>query len=289
MLQEQQNNVAYLAESPAYRMVVGILTILLGFGIIGCVIITVAGISRSGEMNFFVRMMNTVKSWSSDYYDIRTEGFDESSITVGEVLKKTNADTRKVPACLRLDKSKHCFFPGAFGTTTFYITPNKPDRDLEIELKLDVYGVTKNSDGELVRLSDMNSDNTADKLIDGHILFFKEYNGSYSGLLENGKLTYETSEHLEDRNNNGEYEVTVYWIWPEYYNQLIDVNAEGAVITDSAASDEMRSYIAAHKGNYFYEGEGKSKTNDPSKQYDNADLLIHQNIDYYGFEIIALN
>ena len=62
MLQEQQNNVAYLAESPAYRMVGGILTLLLGFGIIGCVIITLAGISRSGDMNFFVRMMNTVKS-----------------------------------------------------------------------------------------------------------------------------------------------------------------------------------------------------------------------------------
>lgn len=149
--------------------------------------------------------------------------------------------------------------------------------------------MTENDNGELVRLSNLDSNNIADKLIDGHILFFEEYNCSYSGLLKDGKLTYKTSEHREDLNSNGEYEVTVYWIWPEYYNQLIDTDTDGAVITDSAASEDIRSYIEEHKSNFFYDGEGENKSNVPSKRYDNADLFIHQNIDYYGFEIIALN
>ena len=110
----------------------------------------------------------------------------------------------------------------------------------------------------------------------------------YAAIKAGTNKKYERVHIISTEALSMHFEKTVN-IWPEYYNQLIDVNAQGAVITDSAESNEMRSYIAAHKGNYFYEGEGKSKTNDPSKQYDNADLLIHQNIDYYGFEITALN
>ena len=84
----------------------------------------------------------------------------------------------------------------------------------------------------------------ADRLLDGHILFFKEKEDGYSGLLKDGRMIYNTAEHKDDVNSNGEYEVTIYWIWPEYYEQLTSVNSENAVVTKSADSEEIQKYIS---------------------------------------------
>ena len=274
---------ALVTDSPLMSFLKAVLCIATA----AAIVITVIGIGRFGGKEFFQRMQNTVHSFSSEYYDIRTEEFDSSTISFGNVSRKTNSDVRNAPACLKMDKSKHQFLPGAFGTTTLYIIPNDAEKDMDIELEFNAYGARLTDNGEFKRLSDTESE--ADRLINGHILFFTERNGSYRGLLKDGKMTYSTAEHRSDLNDNGEYEVTVYWIWPEYYEQLVDTGADGAVITDRTESDEIKEYIKEHRSEFFYPGEEKSRSDDPSDQYDNADLLIHQNVEYIGFEIIALN
>lgn len=199
--------------------------------------------------------------------------------------KKTNADVRTVSACLDMDKSKKAFLPGTFRTTTFYIIPKDLNEDHTFEIQLNVYGVIKGESGEYVRLSEQDSHNLTDELIDGHILFFEEKDDSYSELLKNGKMLYNTAEHHESLNENGEYEVTVYWIWPAYYEQLTDTMADGAVLTDKAASEEMIKYIDAHPDLFFCNEDSIAANSD---RYDNADQFIRENVDYFEFEIIAL-
>ena len=285
----QQNNVAYLKEEPAYLFVFGLMEIILGFALLGAVIMTMTGISRYGVKDYFQRMKNTAHFFSDDYYDIRTEDFESEDMLVGSGSKKTNADVRSVAACLKLDKSKPCLMPGAFGTTTFFVIPKDADKDIAVEIELNVCGITKADNGEYVRLSETCGDTgrKAEELLDGHILFFTEYNGAYSGLLKDSKMVYNTADHHRELNENGEYKVTVYWVWAEYYEQLVDTAAEGALITDNAVSDEMKRYIEERQDEFFFTDD--TQLNDPSRSYNDGDLFIHQNVDYYGFEIKALN
>ncbi|SDB40236.1 hypothetical protein SAMN02910317_02000 [Ruminococcaceae bacterium FB2012] len=282
---------AFITESPAERFFTGMLKTILGMLIVFSIIVTTVGISKFGSKDFFQRMKNTVHSLSSDYYDIRTDEFDDNTVYFGKVIRMTNADVRKAPACLKMDESKHHMLPGAFGTTTLYIIPNDTDRDMDIELEFNTYGARLTDNGKFKRLSDDKNQKSfdADNYLNGHILFFTENNGSYSGLLKDGRMIYNTAEHREDLNENGEYKLTVYWIWPEYYEQLVNTRAEGAVITDRIESDMIRDYIRDHQNEFFYVGEGINRSDDPGDQYDNADLFIHQNVEYIGFEIIALN
>lgn len=286
---KQQNNVAYLKETPSERMLFGFMKIVLGIVTTFAIITVCTGIGKFGFDGFFKRMQNTVHSFSPEFYNIRTAEFDENTMIVGSGSKETTADDRTVAACLKMDQSKNCLMPGAFGTTTFYIIPNKPEKDLDVHLEFNVCGLIQTDDGEYVKLSDMNDkiSQTAEDLLDGHILFFTENDSSYSGLIKDGEMTYNTAEHHDDLTSDGEYKVTVYWIWPEYYEQLVDTNVEGAIITDSLSSAEMKDYIAEHQDEFFFKGD--EQTEEPGKLYDNADLFIHQNVDFYGFEIIALN
>ena len=123
-----------------------------------------------------------------------------------------------------------------------------------------------------------------DELLDGHILFFEGKNGGHHGLLKDGKMHYRTSEHRDALNENGEYAVTVYWVWTEYYDQMINTGADGALFDNGAEAAEMLDYIEGNKEKYFRRFD---EADDLRQQYDNGDRLICQNADYIGFEIIA--
>ncbi|ADU24254.1 hypothetical protein [Ruminococcus albus] len=293
---EQPDNLVYLKETPAERTLFGFLTILIGLGIFGCVAITLVGISRSGNMSFFARMKNTVRSWNSDYYDIRTDAPEKDTIIIGTPLRKTTPDVRRITADLHEDSSCGSFMPGSYGMAKVYIIPHNKNAELTVDLSFNVYGLVKTADGQYIRIDELENDlpeqekcSKADKLLNGHILFFMEKENGYSGLLKDGRMTYNTAEHQEDLNANGEYEVTVYWVWAEYFEQLSSINAEGAVIKDVSESETVKEYINSRPDEFFLKGAGESVSEMLNDQYDNADLLIHQNIDGYGFEIIANN
>ena len=286
------DGVATLKETPAEKAVFGILKIIIAVAVTFTVIIICKGTSKFGFKGYFQRIGNYVHSFSSDYYDIRVGEFDENTIEVNGSRRVTNENDRNVAACLNMDESHPYFTPGAFGTTTFYIVPKDSEQDLDVQLELNVFGITQMDNGEYARMIEAEPTQSVQKvenLLDGHVLFFEGKDETYRTLIKDGKMTYRTSEHKADMNSNNEYKVTVFWVWPEYYNQLVDQSADGALIADASTAEEVKDYIAAHPNNFFYEGDGSSKSDESSQQYDNADLLIHQNVDGFGFEVIALN
>ena len=291
---QQQNSVVYLKDSPGYRMVFGVMEIVLGLLIMVSIFLVIRGSMMFGTKGFFNRMWNIVNSNSSDYYDIRADKPDYNSPTIiyGNDSMKTSPNVRSIPANLKNEAGK-ALVPGSFGSTTFYIVPNDPDTDLTVELEINTYGLKQFGENDPMRLSrvectgaERETYDAVDDLLDGHILFFAEKDSAYHQLLPDGKMCYNTSEHRGELNENGEYEITVYWIWTEYYNQLIDTEAEDALFDNSQDSIEMAEYIKQHENRFFYK---KNENDDLSDQYNNSDYLIHQNTDYIGFEIIANN
>lgn len=291
---QQQNSVVYLKDSPGYRMVFGVMEIVLGLLIMVSIFLVIRGSMMFGTKGFFQRMWNIVNSNSSDYYDIRADKPDYNSPTIiyGNDSMKTSPNVRSIPANLKNEAGK-ALVPGSFGSTTFYIVPNDPDADLTVDLEINTYGLKQFGDNDPLRLSriectssERETYDTVDDLLDGHILFFAEKDGVYHHLLPDGKMRYETSAHRGELNENGEYKITVYWIWTEYYDQLVNNEIEGALFGNDQDSIEMTEYIKQHENRFFYR---INEDDDLSDQYNNGDYLIHQNTDYIGFEIIANN
>lgn len=86
--QKQNGGVVYLCETPSFRLLMGIMEIFLGLSIIFALVMTISGISKFGLTEYYRRMRNTVRSFRSDYYDIRAESFDDESVITGNIVKK---------------------------------------------------------------------------------------------------------------------------------------------------------------------------------------------------------
>ena len=252
-------------------------------------------------------------SMRSDYYEMRVDAEDYEANSNGEVAKfmqdngysdslKTSAFNRNTAMYLKQEDGRSVTLPGSYGSTTFYIKPRKADADLSIHITYDVFAVTELADGSLVKMSEVNcTDSTErkrlddiDKLLNGHILFFRENNnGKYSGLIESGEMVYRTSEHWDDLNSNGEYKIKVYWIWAEYYEQLVNSQANGALFDNSDQQSKMLEYITNNQDEFLCTAEvgaipnGTAMTDYEvlSDYYDSGDKLIIENTKYFGFNV----
>ena len=249
----------------------------------------------------------------SDYYEMRVDSEDHEANANEEVSKfmqengysdslETSAFNRNTAMYLKQEDGRSLTLPGSYGSTTFYIKPKNADADLSIHITYDVFAVTELTDGSLAKMTDVNCSDTTerkrlddiDALLNGHILFFREnHNGKYSGLIENGEMVYRTSEHQDDLNSDGEYKVKVYWIWAEYYEQLVNAQADGAIFDDSDQQDKMVDYIAENPNEFFYTAEigdipdGTAMTDYAvlSDYYNSGDKQIVENTKYFGFNV----
>lgn len=249
----------------------------------------------------------------SDYYEMRVDSENHEANANEEVSKfmqengysdklETSAFNRNTAMYLKQEDGRSLTLPGSYGSTTFYIKPKKADADLSIHITYDVFAVTELTDGSLAKMTDVNCSDTTerkrlddiDELLNGHILFFREnHNGKYSGLIENGEMVYRTSEHRNDLNSNGEYKVKVYWIWAEYYEQLVNAQADGAIFNNSDQQDKMIDYIEENPDQFFYTAEigdipdGTTMTDYAvlSDYYNSGDKQIVENTKYFGFNV----
>ncbi|MCR5021793.1 hypothetical protein [Ruminococcus sp.] len=249
----------------------------------------------------------------SDYYEIRvdnTYGMTNKDEACVKFMKengftnnyKTSAFNRNTIMQLDQEDGKTCTLPGAYGSTTFYIKPHKADANLTIHIEYDVFGISKLEDGSLSKVSDISclTDSerekyeSVDRLINGHILFFKDRNnGKYSNLIKDGKMIFRTSEHTDDLNENGEYKIKVYWVWAAYYEQMVNMQAEGALFDNNDHQDSIIEFIRDNPDEFFYDFDDKHIPNNTaitdydvlSDYYDNADKLIVLNTNYLGFNV----
>lgn len=248
----------------------------------------------------------------SNYYEIRVDpasGYASNNEACTKFMEdngysnrlETSVFNRNTIMQLDQEDGKSYTLPGAYGSTTFYIKPRSADTDLTIHIEYDVYGIKQLDDGNLARISEINSSGyecdlfrNVDDLLDGHILFFENRtDGKYSGLIKNGKMTYRTSEHEDDLNDNGEYKIKVYWVWAEYYEQIVNAQADGALFDNSNQQNKMIEYIEDNPDEFFCTAEigaipnGTTMTDYDllSDYYDNGDKLIVENTDYFGFNV----
>lgn len=151
-------------------------------------------------------------------------------------------------------------------------------------------------------------------MIKGHVLFFTSCeNGYYSGRVTNSQITIPKSSFCEGGNEakptNQSVPVTLYWVWPEYFqNFVLTGNTNYYKNLFAAAGDAKSDYGALqadmneHKANYFYgAANGTSAVNAPvvsssmsfsdtaicSALYNNADEQIGNKVEYIQLRISA--
>lgn len=225
-------------------------------------------------------------------------------------LDTTDAMTVTLESNLN-NESAGSLYPGARGKITFTVKPLVDDLNgvtINLSRVLKVTGNVVVEDGKTLT-SDAQ---TLLGLAKGHLLFFTScQNGYYSGHVVDSKIRIDKSEFCKKGSSETteSKEVSLYWVWPEYFQNFVLTgntnyykNLFAAV--DDAKSDygALQADMNAHKTNYFYgAANGTSAANAPavsssmsfgdtaicSALYNNADEQIGNKVEYIQLRISA--
>ncbi|MGN1196193.1 MAG: hypothetical protein ACI4TA_01160 [Acetatifactor sp.] len=206
--------------------------------------------------------------------------------------------------------------PGSTGEITFYIIPNVEGRNqVRITVSLAAYKLTASRDStdnkvtaraELIDGSDANF--ILRNLLCGHMLLFKgkDDNGDYVNQIiprlgEDGTILFSFEEKGDNWTKNQPVEITIYWIWPHRFENLVYSGQNESVfkISGSAQSD-LLSWINANKG-FIVNQSGSASLEDASTGmsnsglsqwsagYNKGDQLIGDTVAYFIWTISAEN
>lgn len=157
--------------------------------------------------------------------------------------------------------------PGSFGTISFDIVVNSDIESFKIDFSYLFLGADDSGNPAEIDPADFDEVNL---LLSGHILFFMNRSSGdggyyYSGELSSNTFNYRLADHLADKNTKSDgdhYTVTVYWVWPINYAQIVyskghpylRSHALFSNETESAANrNAVLSDMAANPGKFFYE------------------------------------
>ena len=208
---------------------------------------------------------------------------------------------------------KQSVFPGERGKFEFYIIPRQSKSSVSLNIKLEPYAYTNESKNEIEKLERDKNNNkatTINKLVDGHLLLFRNYenNTGYSNWIKNGA----SIEIKAPKNKDGKeifevdlpYKVTIYWIWPKYFRNYIydQKDREGDLFVDisNKNTDYMNliSFINSNRDSLFF-NENKGLTELPkiinnemgedldicSTYYNQADEYLGQNMHFVSVNV----
>lgn len=181
------------------------------------------------------RVHSGTASVSAQYDPVRiaSKGVRQSSeekllnLPKGTAYQKTGDSvtyyyTESGEIALRLSE-EYTVSPGASGSIDFYIIPTR-DGAMTVTLYLGLAGYTEKPNGSVERVKD----DVLDALLSGHILLFDDYDGRYySNWLGNpgtaGFLNNSITVTLpEDTKEGNPVPVTLYWIWPLRYENMVE-------------------------------------------------------------------
>lgn len=227
------------------------------------------------------------------YYE-RSERTSEEKQTIADL---DTADAMTVTLGSNLNnETAGSLYPGARGKIAFTVTPHTDNLgDITINLsrvlkaKENIY---KEADGNL---SDDAS--TLLSLVKGHLLFFTSCeNGYYSGRVENGKITIPKSKFCMDEKTtnptNQSVPVTLYWVWPEYFqNFALTGNTnyyKNLFAAEDASYADLKTDVKENKANYFYGASGSIADTDPYTNVDAYSSLYNNADEKIGNEVISI-
>ena len=227
------------------------------------------------------------------YYECSDRTADEKKTIEG--LDTTDAMTVTLASNLN-NETAGSLYPGARGQITFTVTPltdNLGDITVNLSRVLKAKGnIYKEADGNLSADA-----NTLLSLVKGHLLFFTScQNGYYSGRVENGKITIPKSKFCMDEKTtnptNQPVPVTLYWVWPEYFQNFVltgNTNYyKNLFATEDASYADLKTDVEKNKALYFY---GLSGSTAAAKPYDSVDAYsaLYNNADEkIGNEVISI-
>lgn len=219
---------------------------------------------------------------------------DAMTVTLGSNLNNESADS---------------LYPGARGKITFTVTPLVSDLNgvtINLSRVLKVTGVGVVEDGNTLTPDAQ----TLLGLVKGHLLFFTSCNenGYYSGRAVDSKIEIPKSAFCEKGSSETTepVEVTLYWVWPEYFQNFVLTGNTNYYKNLFAAADDnygaLQTDMNKNKANYFFGVAGdKEAANAPavsanmtssdaaicSALYNNADEQIGNKVDYIQLRISA--
>lgn len=142
----------------------------------------------------------------------------------------------------KLESESYGLSPGDYGQLTFTIVP-KNDAGLTVKINPQVtcYKTTYDSDGYQsgsITAMDADDDDDAEAMsfLSGHVRFYYEYDSDNDEVKEKHLIT--DSFTVEDITTDTD--VTIYWVWPNRLNNILELNVEGI---DSTANAELRKFF----------------------------------------------
>lgn len=243
----------------------------------------------------------------AERYTLIAEGEGETDARVGyyertdeeknivDRLDTTDAMTVTLASNLN-NETAGSLYPGARGQITFTVTPRTDNLgDITVNLsrvlkaKGDIY---KEADGNLSADA-----STLLGLVKGHLLFFTScQNGYYSGRVENSQITIEKKKFCEGEDTTKPTDrsvpVTLYWVWPEYFQNFVLTGNTNYYKNLFAAEDagyaELKTDVNSNKANYFYDPTSTVAVSDPYANVDAYSALYNNADEKIGNEVISI-
>lgn len=192
--------------------------------------------------------------------------------------------------------------PGSKGEMTFYIIPTVAgENQVTITVSLAAYGLSEPNNDEVTAQSVNNR--KLSNILCGHMLLFqgKDAKGNYvnriePALEEDGTIRF-TFTKEDNWVINQPIEITLYWIWPYRFENLVYPGQPDSVFkTSGDVQNGFLDWVNAHKQNIAYTNESLSDANADmsnsdfakwSSGYNRGDQLIGDTIAYFVWTIHA--
>lgn len=187
-------------------------------------------------------------------------------------------------------------YPGASGVLSFTVTPYADNlHDITISLSR-VIATKNNVDGD-----------AALGLFKGHLLFFEQKTGDYySGRVKDDAFTIKKERFYKGETTKTEkpVHITLYWVWPEYFQNYVLTGSTGYyknlfASTDDTDYSSLQENMNKYPERYFegtVGGETKVKVGSEmsssamtigSALFNNADEKLGNEVDYLKINLKA--
>ena len=190
--------------------------------------------------------------------------------------------------------------PGSKGEMTFYIIPTiAGNNQVYITVSLAAYQLSEPNNGEVT--AKLATDNVLRKILCGHMLLFqgKDEQGNYINQIEpecgeDGTIQF-TFTKADEWVINQPIEITLYWIWPYRFENLVYPGQPDSVfVTSGDAQTVFLKWVNQNKQNIAYRTEdlrdasvemSNSDFSKWSSGYNRGDQLIGDTVAYFIWTI----
>lgn len=217
--------------------------------------------------------------------DASQVGYYERTESERAQLKFSTSNAMKVSVGSNLNnQNAGSIYPGASGVIKVTVTPLATDLN---GATIDIFRILQTSNGNVVDERDASASSQMLALMKGHLLFFESCdNGFYSGrVVDSIGIPAEKFCETGSSKTTKPVNITLYWIWPKYLQNLVYTGNAGYYknLFASENSDyiSLQDYVNNNKNQFYYAAEGETP-NAPNLSSSMSSLNLGQCADAYN-------